>query len=900
MANRSMSAVVRKVEDAEKIIQSYAYGADLDRAIAYLQEHDPKNAVLATIKDFENDRPMLKALNALYRADEARKNNDKAELEKVAKFLSLSENEELRSEAINIMRNLPDNPVSTEQAELINDTLNAAKENGEKKEDAAVAEKREMSDDEIFANANEISSLMNDENFQKYVMNEAVKPAQEKVTVTDDAGNVVDEETSDNLWIAKMMSALQEVTMTRMDDADFAAKSKEDKAEALKSDVVDNFWIDLYGMAGASAMDPNKSYKENELSVDEIVKKFNNGGKVSVKSDHFVNSVVSTKRKMDDKAVKLAEQGKNKSGSWLKRASQKFGKFVKDYIGTWAETKQAAIGYFSSARGITNTAATVGLIGSAFVSLPVALAAAGTYGLYHAVSAPQWNILEKRNANLKLARASGNTREIKVWEGKAGLKHAYNAIQASPKEKARFDRLKKINLRAGLGSAAIVAAATPFVLSGGIAALGLGAAATWGVARLAASTARVAGANTNSYLQMKEAIRQDKEDQTEESAKGAKRAKGAFWVGLVASGLAEYLMTSSVADAAAQDHAMGLTNGANSAGQDGSWNAPWQQENPDAGNSGADNGGASDVAPAAAAVVVPDEWNSSMGITEAQWNEMHDKFTGIFKDRAAIFGMDNKQPNLTWQNMYQNIENAKAEGALPNNMTDEQIMYKYMKLVENTERAEPVAGTRYLRTMLDADKEPMYWVDQKEMRALNHIILCGTQTDVSAADLAKSLARITDNGVYVGEGAGIGVTHNRFVGFGRGEDCPEGTNNVNAWERIKGAVRRVVASKDPVVEQPVVIEEKTPVDAVIDQQVTVTEKPAVDNNVSTDVKVTDKPVQDANVDDGARIGTKHNIGRTDTGNDGQLNTTNQTSYHRGRDLGTGVIPGSIVNAGREI
>lgn len=906
MANRSMSAVVRKVEDAEKIIQSYAYGAELDRAIKYLQDHDPKNAVLATIKDFENDRPMLKALNALYRADKAREENDKAELEKIAKFLSLSENEELRSEAINIMRNLPENPVSDEKAKLINEALDEAKNNAQKVEETAQeADKKDMSDDEIVANANEISSLVSDAEFQKYVLNEAVKPAQEKVTVTDDEGNAVDAETSDNLWIAKMMSALQEVTMTRMDDAAFAAQKTEDKVKTLKDDVVSNFWTDLYGMTGASAMDPNKSKEENETAVDAIVKKFNNGGKVEIKSDHFVNSAVATKRKMDEKAANLAKDGKNKSGSWLKRASQKFGKFIKDYIGTPAEIKQTVIGYFSTARGVANTAAALtltapvalGFMGAtAAVTVPVALGTMVGFSLYQS-QAWRWNILEKRNANLKKAIESGNAKEIRVWEGKAGLRHAYNAIQANPREKERFDRQKRHNLWGGLGAAAIATLAAPVVLTGGLTALGLGTAATLAGTRIASSTTRVASANTNAYLQMKESIRQDKEDQTEESRKGANRAKGAFGLSLLFSGLAEYWMANAAFDTAAQDAAMhSLANNAENA------NAVNAAEN------GGLVGGADDAnAPAAddadltttaaSAVVVPDEWNASMGISEAQWNEMHDKFTGIFKNRAEIFNMDNKAPHLTWQNMYQNIENAKEAGALPNDMTNEQIMYKYMKLVENTERAEVVPGTRYLRSMLDADKQPMYYVDQTEMRALNDIILCGKEVSVSAEALGKSLARITENGVYVGEGAGIGVTHNRFVGFGRGEDCPDGTNNVNAWERVKAAVKNVIV-KDKNISQEVIVT-KTQEDAVIGGEPKIKNVENPDSKINQGANITSKPNPDVNADDGGIITTKHTYGSTDTGNDGELNTNNPTSYSRGTVKGTGTVPNSTVNAGAE-
>ena len=393
MAKRSMAAVVQKVEDAEKIIQSYAYGADLDRAIKYLQDHDPENAVLATIKDFENDRPMLKALNALYRADKAREENDRAELEKIAKFLSLSENKELRSEAINIMRNLPENPIDDDKAESINTMLDVVKDGAEKKdanekankkseakEDAPQSEKKEMSDDEIFANAKEIDGIVDDKEFKQHIWDNAVVEAKKQVTVVDENGAEVDEENADKLWTAKMYATLHEATMEGMDNADFASKEREEKIAVLKKRALDLFWTELSSMAGASVVDVNKSDEENDAKVGSVISDFLDGKHVSVKTDQFVNNVVSTKRKMDEKAANLAKNGKNKSGSWLKRASQKFGKFIKEYVGTPAEVKQAAIGYFSSARGITNTAATLGFIGASMISMPVALGAAVSYG----------------------------------------------------------------------------------------------------------------------------------------------------------------------------------------------------------------------------------------------------------------------------------------------------------------------------------------------------------------------------------------------------------------------------------------------------------------------------------------------------------------------------------------
>ena len=664
MANKNMSAGFQSVEDAEKVIQSYAYGPELDDAIAYLKERDPENKVLATIKDFENDRQMLKALNALYRADKAREENDTAELAKIAEFLSVSKNEELRKEAEKIISELPEVKEDPEKADLIKETLDTA---ADKPQDLPVEEKT-MSDEDIVKNADEIAGLLHDSGFQKYVADEAVKPAQEKVTIVDDEGKELDEESSDNLWIAKMMSALQEVSMHRMDDAAFAAKDKDSKVAQLKKDVVDIFWTDLYGMTGSSATDLDDNVDNNDKKSDEAVKKLNKGKPVNIKADEFVNSAVATGENMKKKAEYFEKEGKTQSAGWMKRAYSKFNKFLKDYVGTKAEVKQAAIGYFSTARGITNTAMTVGFIGASLVSVPVALAAAATYGIYQSQSW-RWNILEKRNANYELAKKNGQ--DTKIWEGRAGLKHAYNAIQASPREKERFDRQRRINLRAGLGSAAIVALASPVIMTGGLVAFGIGAAATYGVTRLLSSGARVAGANTNAYYQMKEAERHDKEDKTEESAKGAKRAKGAFWIGLAASGFAEYLMAGSVADSVAADYNLGVEHNpdnvlpANNLIDDQEHQpAPGENEAP-------------------AAPDTPDyDWRTMLQqeLSPSELAEIKRKFTGIFQNRADLFGMENKDQALTLDNVCNNIAKAQANGELPTDLSVGKTLYKYMKL----------------------------------------------------------------------------------------------------------------------------------------------------------------------------------------------------------------------------
>lgn len=838
MVKKGKTALVQEIENAEKVIKSYAYGEDLEKAVAFLKENDPKNEVLATIKDFDDDMAMLKALNALYRADKAREDNDEEELRRIGEFLS--KDADLRAEGVKILRELPE--ISEEEADAIEDTF------GRASEDPVIVAPVDgkdsgMTDDEILANAEGMEYITNNKDFQHDVYVETVERAKKTISITEKDGLHIDDE--DDLWTVKMLSILNETSMAHMDDATFAAKDTKAKRADLKQDVIARFWNDLSAMAGLSSDDPKA--EENCRA----------GKKVDVKANQFFASFTASKKNAERKAKQLEESGKTKSSNWLSRKWAKFNEAMDKRFGTNpVEFGQDLLGYFSHKRGITNTAMSALAIAGAMYSIPVGLAAAGAFALYQSYAPSKWAIYEKKQANYAAAVAKGDEAEIKVWSGWNGIRNAYKAIQANPKEKERFERRKKTNRKYGLASAAIIGLAAPVIMTGGLAAvgLGLGAAATYAGTRALSAGTRMTGSNINAYQQMKEAKRQFMEDQTPESEKAYKKARTYVGVGIVASGLCEWMMTDHVADmyneqfTTIENENLANTNGL----LEPQTEAPAAENDPAVDNQEQTNEQQDPAADNADAPAY--DWKTQLqnDLPANKLNEILRKFTGIFENRAEIFGMDDKAQDLTLDNVCNNIAKAQASGQLSSDISVGETLYKYMKLIENTERVEPVPGTHYLRTILDADKQPLYWVDQEQMRALNDIILCGKEVSISADVLGKSLARIADNGQYIGEGANIGVTHNRFVGFGRGEDCPDGTNNVNAWEHVKGVAKRVIHKDTPA-----------------DDDVEITEQELGDPNVNGDgVEIVDKE-RDGSADDGADIGTKVRKISTDT-NKGQL------------------------------
>ncbi len=847
MANTRNTAVEEKIKNAEKIIQSYAYGAELDQAIRYLKRHDSDNAVLATIKDFEDNRPMLKVLNALYRADEARANNDTAELQKIAEFLNsykgYGNRAELQAEAMKIISELPEVKEQPEQIEAIqamqNDTdrLNHIQERQEEVRHQTPS----MSDDEIVANAQKIDSILNSDEFRNMCAN-AINDAGRRVTIVNDEGFTVENE--DEIWLTKMRAVLNDVSTVRMDDAEFATQNEDDQKGRLKEDVITNFNLDLWQMAGASA---------DQKNAEKAQRDFMDGKNVKINANVFHTSIETTKDRMEVKAEKLREAGKENSGNWLSRKWQLFSNFVADHCGkTPAEYGKDLIGYFSTARGITNGVASVGLIGATVVSIPAALGAAAAYGIYQSFAPSKWTIYEKKHANYKAAKASGNQQEIAKWKGWNGIRNAYKAIMANQKEKERFEKQRKVNMVAGWGSALAVTIAAPFAV---------GALATATAARGVASTIRVAGALTNGGIQYKDARQQYKEDQTIESKKGMQVAGTSLVLTALMSGAAEYMMAHNIYDLHAADNAMGVDhNPEHFASLD---NENTQETSP------VENNDNEVIEPVDVTHVA---WKAGMSQNHINYvlEHVQEKAAGY----AKMFGWNvNPDDNeAVIQKMADNWQKGVENGALPSDIPVGEGLYKYLHIIAWREKGEFVSDKLIQSVMVNG--EPDYWTNADEIKALNHIIFCEEKPGVSVAAIGNVLNRITESGDDLDKSLDH-LTYNRYVGTA---DLMHKAGDVNCahvsyWERIKMAVKNVV-KPEPV---PEPVPEPAPEPAPAEPVPTV------------------KP--DGHAHDGATIYT---VGQDyTTSSDAGSNEINGKSIQYIKEGKRSIIPGSAVDAGAE-
>lgn len=657
----------------------------------------------------------------------------------------------------------------------------------------------------------------------------------EKLYAVDDDKSHSDEiqkKTEETLW----ETTKAQIFSTRAFDFNFMALNERDKSSLLRNDVADVYAEQAANIVGVTPVLDEKQDENEELiqaakaraeaslaAINEYLAE-NKAEKVAVRKSAVIASAVHTSKKLDS----LVSYAKSKNYSkkavaGFKLFSNKFSEKMKTF---WGKAFSGAKEYVNNnkARLVCDTAAT-----AAVALLPVTYSVVGAYAAYATVGAAVWPIVEKRNKMRNALKRQGQS--TKGFGGLSGLRKAWTALKSDEKEWKRYKNRALTGAGAGILVGGVLGAASTHVIQG------VSAVATKAVATVTRAFSSV----TSQIMNYRDAKKLVKEEDTAENQANLKSSKWGLIIGgaIAAASAAFGVYNLLHSDAPEVD-----TNGMSGKGG--------KAQDIIEGGKGAKSAAkgaaklAEEPAPASDAdITVPDAWDASMGINEKQWNEMHSKFTGIFQSHAEIFGMDDKEPAQTWQNIYNNIHNAQESGALSQDMTTEQIMYKYMKLIENTERAEVVPGTKYLRSMLDADGHPMYWVDQKEMAALNSIILCGEKVEVSAEDLGKSLNRIADNGQYVGEGAGHGVTHNRFVGFGRGEDCPEGTKNVNAWERGRAPITRVKVEKVPVDE---VVEEKTPVDGSFDhvkiEKVTgvdgAADQAEVNDNLTTATTATDQ------------------------------------------------------------
>lgn len=781
------------VEEAVRVIkESYEFGDKFDEAVAYLKEHDAGNEVLVPFKDEQTQDMIKKARAKAY----------------VEQSLLDGEFDEKFDEAVKVLKGDKEVQSKVKEEQEIYD-----KENHLEMED----------EDAVLHNTKKIGSLADSYMADKDNADD-FKDIQNKVEIVDDSGQTISAEEAQKYWNAMLDSAKEQAIMLRAGDKNFFMKKENEKRQTLHRDIKDFLAIGVASGAAGSAMDePNeKEVVAGSKDYDKYIKKqadkaekaldslFANGKKAKIKTSFFLTHFVDTSKKMASYAHRWLQKGFKKVASVFGKRQGSFDNKMKGLFGKAYTVKQAAVEHIKNnkLRLITDTLATAGVAVTAGTG--IALPVVAGYALYTAAGSWVWPLVEKKTKAIREAKKAGQ--DTSEWSGFKGLKKAYAAVKGDEKE------FKKYKNRALTGTA--------FGIIGAGVVTGMGAASSWavdkagyGVAKLTSSAIRSTGSITSQFLNLRDAKKDFKADPSAENRAKLKQAKIGLGLGGIIAFAGNMLAFNNVLKANASENSGGMINKIKSwfhkdeptaaaADSTGVAKAPIAEQNAN-GSTAAKAANVANAAPEVepSAVTAPAAYAASMGISEKHWNEMHEKLTGIYENHSALFGKENVPSNEAWDKMYQNLDNAmKANPEYFGNMTKEQFLYKYMKLIENTERVSN-GPSGYLVTKLDKDGLPLYGDKDmtKVMRDMNAMLNCGDKFKVSAAEMNKALNYIDDKtGRYMGPGADTVITNNRYVG-GRVE-C--GENYQNAWER---AVRKVAAHHKPtVVSRPVIEPEPAP------------------------------------------------------------------------------------------
>lgn len=779
------------VDEAVRIInESFEFGNDFDAAVEYLKEHDANNGALAAFSDKNMQDVKKERAKAYVQQALAEENFDKK-----------------LDEALSLLRNDKDVQDNVAEEQEIFDKENHL----------------EMTDeDAVLRNVKKITDITDSISYETLKEKEGAEEPddlfdtlQDKVEIVDDDNQKVADDEAKKYWDALLESAKQQAVMLRSGDISFFMKKEDEKRQTLKRDIKDFVSMGVARGVAGSAMDVpsekeavagSKDYaqyvkKEAAKAEQALSRFFEEGKKVSIKTGFFLTEAAETSKKMMSYGYRWSQKGFNRVAQVFSEKQKSFEAKMKNLFGKAYEVKQAAVEQIKNNkwRLVADTAATgiVAVTAGTGLALPVV---AG-YALYTAAGSWVWPLAEKKAKAIREAKKSG--KDIAEWTGMKGLKKAFHEIKANDKEYKKYKNRAYTGTAFGIAGAGVVA--------------GVGAASSWAVdkagymaAKVASSVLRSTGSITSQWLNLRDVKKDFKEDPSAENRAKLKQAKWGLGIGAAIAFAGNFLSFNRAVAANSGENSGGVMDKVKNWFRKEDSNTVPAPETETAQVASTNDSSAMVNATAGdsveVAVSAPEAYDASMGISEKHWNEMHEKLTGIYENHSAIFGKENVSSAEAWDKMYQNLDTAmKANPEYFGNMTKEQFLYKYMKLVESTERVTN-GPSGYLITKLDKDGLPVY-ADKdltKVMRDMNAMLNCGDKFKISAEEMNKALGYIDDKtGRYMGPGANVGVTNNRYIG-GRVE-C--GDDYQNAWKR---AARKVATHHVPAAPKPVIEPEPTP------------------------------------------------------------------------------------------
>ncbi len=830
------------LREAKRIIQeTYAFGPEFDVAVNFLQEHEPDSDVLRFLQN--ND------------IETVRKSRAKAYVQKA---LLEDEYDAQFDDAMEVLKG--DKKIEKEVAEeqAIYDRAN----NLNISDEEAVL-RNTLKIDEILGSV-DVEKMRQDKEFDD------ITKTIDRIDVIKDNSEKATKDESEQYWNIVVETAKQKVVMLRAGDKDFFFQKEEEKRKTLFTDIR-NFLADTItrGVVFSAKKEPTEAemkvgsaeYKayikdQNKKAEKALKSLINTKKRVAIKSKFFLDESVDTFRKMSSYTARWFQKGFKRVGEVFKQKTKNFNGMMKKFWGKSYEVRKNVVEYAKNNKwrlGVDTLATgVVGLTATGGMALPVL---AG-YALYSAAGSWAWPLIEKKTKGLREAKKQGG--DVSAWKGMAGIKKAYAEVKADNKEYKKYKNRAYTGTAFGLAGACIVGS--------------MGASATWVAdkagaltAKVTSSVVRTAGSITNQALNYRNAKKDYMENPSDENLASLKGAKTGLVIGGVVGFLSNYISFERLS----------ASNGAGGAGILAKIKGWFGREDIPSGTpsgatevaSGAEKvggeavngaqGGGKAVSNAVTSaieenqVVVPTKYDVSMGISEDQWNRMQNDMNGIYENHANIFGMENVDKEFAWENMYENL--AQMEKKYPElfeDTTKEQFLFKYMMVMEQTERAKYVTNmvdgeaVKMLVTKLDKDGLPTYGPITEVMRSLNNNILGCKDAEIDVNAVKEVMANVSESGKYVGPGHDVGITTNYFLGART--QC--GDQYQNAWavgDKVQSAPKPepiVVEPKPEVVPEPqpepeqkpeVKPEPKSVKDVVVNEEVTPS-KPKVSDVVKNE------------------------------------------------------------------
>ena len=822
------------VNEAVRIIQeTMSFGADFDGAVAFLKEHDPENSAL---KPFENKdiQEVKKARARMY----------------VQRALAEDEYSDDFDEAMKLLRGDKQVRKAVQDEQQLYDKQNHIT----------------MTDEEaVLRNIKKIEGVIGDLNVDTIRKDENyadVVKLMDKTELVDDDDKVITGDDINKYWDSVIESAKMQAVMLRAGDNAFFMKKEEDKRSVLMRDIKNFFTVSLAKVvAGSSYKAPSEKeaapqYKDFAKYISAQGKKAEkaisdllaSGKTVKAKTSMLLTDAVEVGNKLTSYTKRWAQKGFSRVAETMGGITTKFAEKMKAIWGKRHEVKQAVVEHAKNNkwRLIADTAATgiVAFTATGGMALPVV---AG-YALYSAAGSWAWPLVEKKTKAIRQAKAKGL--DTKEWEGVNGLKKAFAEIKSDEKEYKKYKNRAYTGTAFGIAGAGLVA--------------GVGAYANTAVDKLGYTVARVGstalrsiGSVTNQFLNYRDVKKDFKEEPSAENRAKLQQAKYGLGLGVAIAAVGNWFGFNRLSEASdkAVDVATTVATSTvavdNAVVTDSASVSFWDKFKGLWGGNNTSNEtpvnfvekptevetvGASEIEPefVPEVIEVPEMYNSAMGISEAHWNEMQVKLTGIYANQSEIFGFENVSKEEAWFRMYNNLGIAMNENPeMFGEMTKEQVLYKYMKVIEYTERVK-AGPDGFLVTKLAKDGLPVYGNKDltETMRAMNAMINCGDSVDINIAGKFRGVMDLVDekSGRYLGAGHDAGVTYNRYIG-GR-VSC--GDEYQNAWIQGTPKVKPVIEEVDPVIKEvEPVVPRKVVIDEVVDNSALEPTTPAKIDEVVT-------------------------------------------------------------------